>query len=94
MSTFSETIIKSFFKGIGQASGIAITIMVGLQLKNTFYHFYQFYPLVFSSRKQIGLDMLELDHEEINDEDVKSVKDEVQRDAKKSKIIRKLFDKL
>jgi hypothetical protein len=84
MSDISQIIIKSFFKGIGQASGISIAIIVGWQIKNTFYHFY---PLFSSSKKQINI--IETDHEEINDEDVKDTKDKT-----KSKIIRKLFDKL
>ena len=90
MSTISEIIIKSFFKGIGQASGVAITLMIGWQVKNTLTYYSQFYPTFYLNKPKVNI--IESDHEEINDEDMKNIKNDI--DIKKSKIIRKLFDKL
>lgn len=89
MSEFSEIIIKSFFKGIGQASGMAITMMIGWQVKNTIMYYYQFYPRFYLKPQP---NIVESDHEEINDEDVKNIKNI--KDINKPKAIRKLFDKL
>jgi len=84
MTELSQIITKSFFKGVGQISGALFIIMIGYQIKNILHSKLTLDSQLNSNSQDLNI---ELDHEEINDEDVKG-------DSNKLKMIKKLFDKI